>query len=60
MEAAQSVHVIWTEKASVHEVSTFKPPLCITSIPMKMNWPFCFYEFLGYFLSRKDSQSLVG
>ena len=30
-------------KASVNEVYTLKPPICITSIPMKMNWPFCFY-----------------
>ena len=27
LHKGQSVHVIWTEKSSIHEVSTFKPPL---------------------------------
>ena len=45
LHEGQSVHVIWTETSSVHEVSTFKPPLCMTSIPIKITWPFCFYEF---------------
>ena len=54
--------MIWAEKSSVNEVSTLKSPLCSTSIPMKMNWPFCFYlntSFEGIFCQGKTA-NLVG
>ena len=57
LHKGQGLYVIWAEKYSGNKVSVLKPPLCITSIPKKMNWPFCFYEYLGYFLSTKDSQA---
>ena len=54
--------MIWAEKSSVNEVSTFKSPLRITFIYMKMNWPFCFYlgtSFESIFCQGKTA-NLVG
>ena len=62
LHKGQALHMIWTEKSSVNEVSTLTSPLSITSIPMKMSWPFCFYlsiRILRVFLVNERQATLL-
>ena len=35
--------MIWAGRSLFNVVSALQLPLCITFVPMKMNFPFCFY-----------------